>query len=84
MEALPVPKSPQQISSIWRQRIPKKMARQAEKDYIMWYYTEKEKGHWKRCSKCGQIKLAHPIFFSRNRTASDGLYSICKECRKKK
>ncbi len=74
----------QYISSLWRNKIPKLLAAQAEKDYLVWYYTEKEKGKWKRCSRCGQIKLADNRFFSKNKTSKDGFYSICKECRNKK
>ena len=48
------------------------------------HYTEEERGKWKRCSKCGQIKLANNRFFSKNNTSKDGWYSICKECRNKK
>lgn len=72
------------ISSLWRNKIPKLIAETAENQFYEWYYTYKEKGKWKRCSRCGQIKLAHNNFFSKNKTSKDGWYSICKECRNKK
>lgn len=72
------------ISSLWRNKIPKLLAEQEQEDYLMWHYTMKEKGKWKRCSRCGQVKLAHNRFFSKNKTSKDGFYSICKECRNKK
>lgn len=72
------------ISSLWRNKIPKLIAETAEKDYLVWHYTIEEKGKWKKCSRCGQIKLAHNKFFSKNKTSKDGWYSICKCCRNKK
>lgn len=72
------------ISSLWRKKIPKILAEQAQKDYLTWYYTIKEKGKWKRCSRCGEVKLAHNLFFSKNSTSKDGFYSLCKDCRNKK
>jgi hypothetical protein len=42
---------------------------------------KEEKGEYKRCSRCGQIKLANNKYFSINGTSKDGWYSICKECR---
>ena len=72
------------LSSLWRNKIPKIIALQAQKDFLNWYYTEKEYGKWKRCSRCGEIKLAHKLFFSTNKGSKDGWYSICKECRNKK
>lgn len=72
------------ISSLWRNKIPKILAEKAQEDYLLWYYTHVEQGKWKRCSKCGQIKLAHNRFFSKNKTSKDGFYSICKSCRNKK
>ena len=72
------------LSSLWRKKIPKLIAEYQEKNYLIWYYTFVEKGKWKRCSRCGQIKLAHNKFFSKNNTSKDGWYSICKECRNKK
>lgn len=72
------------ISSLWRNKIPKLLAEREQEDYLIWYYTEVEKGHWKRCSRCKQVKLAHNKFFSKNKTSKDGYYSICKECRNKK
>ena len=72
------------ISSLWRNKIPKLIASEAEDQYLDWYYQEVEKGKWKRCSRCGQVKLAHNKYFSKNKTSKDGFYSICKECRNKK
>ena len=76
--------SEEYISSLWRNKIPKMLAKKAEEEYLEWYYTEKERGKWKRCSRCGKIKLAHNHFFSKNSTSKDHFYSICKECRNKK
>lgn len=72
------------ISSLWRNKIPKIIAETAKKDYLTWYYTEKEPGYWKKCNKCGQIKLGHPLFFSSNTSSKDRFYSVCRECRKSK
>lgn len=72
------------ISSLWRNKIPKLLAEQAQEDYLIWYYTMEERGKWKKCSRCGKIKLAHNRFFSKNKTSKDGFYSICKCCRNKK
>ena len=72
------------ISSLWRNKIPKMLAEKAKEDYLIWYYTFVEKGNWKKCSRCGQIKLANNRFFSKNNTSKDSFYSICKECRNKK
>jgi hypothetical protein len=72
------------ISTIWRKKIPAIIASVAEDQYLDWYYLEVEPGQYKRCTKCGQIKLAHNKYFSKNKTSKDGFYSICKECRRTK
>ena len=76
--------SAEYLSSLWRNKIPKMIAEYAQKEYLTWYYTFKERGKWKKCSKCGQIKLAHNMNFSKNNTSKDGYYSICKCCRNAK
>ena len=76
--------SPEYLSSLWRNKIPKMIALQAEKEWLEWHFTQEEKGVWKKCSCCGQVKLAHNHFFSKNNTSKDHYYSICKECRNKK
>lgn len=72
--------SEQYYSTLWRKRIPKLVSEQAQKDYVEWHFTEKERGYWKRCSKCGEIKLGHPLFFAKN-SSKDGWYSQCKDCK---
>ena len=72
------------ISSLWRNKIPKILSEKAKEDYLIWYYTEVERGNWKKCSRCGEVKLAHNRFFSKNNTSKDGFYSICKCCRNSK
>jgi hypothetical protein len=56
----------------------KKLSCAYEQLFIDYYYTYLVKGTYKRCSKCGENKLIYK--FKNNPTASDGKYSICKEC----
>ena len=72
------------LSSLWRNKIPKLIANQAEDEFLDWWYLTQEKGVYKKCSRCGQIKLAHNKYFSKNKTSKDGFYSICKKCRNMK
>lgn len=72
------------ISSLWRNKIPKLIASTAEDKFLYHHYREVERGKWKKCSRCGQVKLAHNKYFSKNKTSKDGFYSICKSCRNSK
>ena len=72
------------ISSLWCNKIPKMIAETASREWLVWHYTKEVPGKWKKCSKCGQTKLANNIFFSKNNTSKDGFYSMCKECRNKR
>ena len=72
------------ISSLWRKKIPSLIASAAEDQYLDWYYLNVEKGKYKKCSRCGEVKLAHNKYFSKNKTSKDGFYSICKACRNTK
>lgn len=69
------------ISSLYRNKIPKMIAEAAQNKWLNWYYTYQKKGEWKTCTKCGETKLAHNRYFSKNKTAKSGFYSICKDCR---
>lgn len=55
------------------------VARRAQREWLVWYYSNVEYGEWKQCGRCGKWKPAHQIFFPRNGTK---LYSICKDCRR--
>lgn len=73
------------ISSLFNNKIPKLIAAEFEKEELLYHYTFIEKGNWKKCNRCGQVKLLHSIFFSKNSGSSNnGFYSICKECRNSK
>ena len=70
------------ISTLYNNKIPLMIAKQAQENELLRYYTFEAKGEWKTCTQCGEVKLAHTRFFSRNsRSSRDGFYSICKECR---
>ena len=83
-QELDVSHSIEQISNLWRKKIPQLLASKAEDDFLNYYYQEEEQGTYKKCNKCGQVKLAHNKYFSYNRSSKDGFYSICKSCRSKK
>lgn len=72
------------ISSLFNNKIPKLIADKAEEEELIWENTFKQKGEWKLCNRCGQIKLLHTRFFSKNSSSKNGFYSICKCCRNKK
>lgn len=72
------------LSSLWRNKVPKMIAAIAKEEWLEWYYTFKEKGVYKTCTRCGKAKLASNLYFSRNRSDVSGLYSICKDCRNSK
>lgn len=76
--------TPEYISCLWRNKIPKLIANAAEHQWLNWYFLNIEKGVYKKCNRCGQIKLAHNKYFSKNKTSKDSFYSICKECRNRK
>ena len=74
------------LSSLWRNKIPKLIAEEASDQWLIWHFTfeDPKNAKWKKCSRCGQTKLAHNHFFSKNSTSKDHFYSICKECRNSK
>jgi hypothetical protein len=69
---------------LWRNKIPKLIASVAEDEFLDHWYLTEEKGKYKKCTRCGQIKLAHNKYFSKNHSSRDGWYSICKDCRNRK
>lgn len=71
------------ISSLWRNKIPKLIAKTAEEEFIT-SEAKKKNLPFKKCSRCGKFKPAHTLFFSKNKTSRDSFYSICKCCRSKK
>lgn len=76
-----IERTQQYYSTLWRQKIPRVLAEVAQKEWLMWHFTNQVYSEWKRCSQCGEYKPIHPTFFDRNPSGKDGYYSICKDCR---
>ena len=52
-----------------------------ERKYEDWYYLNIVKGKYKKCSKCGEIKIANGRYFSaRKDEKGGGFYSYCRKC----
>ena len=83
-EVLPNKHSIEYISSLWRNKIPELIAEEYKKQWQDWFFTYKAKGDYKLCRRCGEVKLAHTRFFSRNSSSKSKLYSICRACRSNK
>lgn len=75
--------SQEYISSIWRNKIPGIIAEGEHEEWLNWVFTTKLKGQYKTCTRCGEVKLANSRYFSINKSAKYGFYSICKKCRNK-
>lgn len=69
--------SQQNVSQIVN-RLADSVIQEYERVYEDWYYLDRAKGRYKKCSKCGEIKL-HNKFGKDNRN-SDGFQSFCKKC----
>jgi len=81
LEEFGISYSNEYLSTVFNHKIPKVIALAAQTKELEWWFTFKTKGKWKRCSRCGEIKLASNLFFSKNKGSADGFYSICKSCR---
>lgn len=69
------------ISTIWKQNICGDIADAAILHYD--YYLNRDNQFvWKRCNKCGEIKLKDTREFVRKTRSSDGLSGRCKKCDK--
>ena len=72
----------QYISQLWRGKIPKMIAEQAQDDFIIAEYETKHPEQMKQCVRCGEMKPAITRFYSPNKSTKDGWYCWCKKCRR--
>lgn len=68
------------VSIIYRDIIPQKICETYKNDYEDWLYTYKVRGSWKKCSACGEIKLATERNFYKDSKNRDGFRNICINC----
>lgn len=59
-------------------RICDNIAKSFYDDHMDWYFLNVSKGKYKRCSKCGEVKLTNQF----DKKGKQGLQSRCKSCRK--
>jgi hypothetical protein len=74
--------SESKISKIYKNTISKKIATQYTKEYNDWHYLNVERGTYKRCSACEEIKLVQE--FNKKSDNKGGFQHICKDCEKKR
>lgn len=67
------------VSTMFKGQICKEIAEAAQLHYDT-YMARKDESKFKRCNKCGHVKLRDIRNFARKRRASDGLSGRCKEC----
>lgn len=70
------------ISHLLNSKIPNFLSEEYKKFLYEWIHFYQIKSKWKKCTKCGQVKLANHYNFSPNKRGKYGLHSICRECRK--
>jgi len=68
----------QQFVSQTIEKIVNRIIKQYYRIYEDWYYLNICKGKYKKCSKCGEIKLIS--YFGKDDRNKDGLKSICRKC----
>lgn len=69
------------IAYLFLTKIPTVISKSYTQDWEDWFYTFKERGVYKTCSKCGQVWLRSPKYYRKEKKNKDGLSNICKECR---
>lgn len=71
------------ISHVFNVQIVKRITKQAEEDYLLWFY-KKNNLPMRRCNKCGELLPEHNVFFScTKRKGKIAFLSTCKSCRNK-
>lgn len=76
--------SEEYLSTIYTKKIPRLIAQAAKEKEIMFPWSKYRPHLVKTCNRCGSTFPQHHYWWNRNKSSSDGWYSICKSCRKKK
>ena len=75
---------PNNLSVVFNERIVNKIIETYWDTFLEWWFTNQVKANYKKCSKCGEIKIAHPFYFHRDKKGKYKLSSICRLCRNKR
>ena len=72
-----------QFVSTTYNNIIKKIIKRYEVVYEDWYYMNICRGKYKKCNKCGKIKLLTTNYFGKDASKNDGFKYNCKQCDEK-
>lgn len=60
--------------------IAKKLAKQNQKNELIWYYSKYKPGEMIKCRKCPKILPPDSLFFAPDKRKRNGFKSICRKC----
>lgn len=75
---------PSRLTQLTTHIIPSLISEKYKNEYEEWIFTFITKGKYKLCSSCKKNRLANNKYFTNDNTRFDGLFPICKDCRKRK
>lgn len=68
------------LSNLINNIIPNKLLNTYLNQVEEWLYTDKLKGIYKKCSKCGEVKLLNERYFRKQKDCKDGFRPECRIC----
>jgi hypothetical protein len=75
--------SASRLTALTTHTIPSLIVEKYKEEFEEWIYTFMKKGNYKQCSTCNENRLANKKYFTNDTTRKDGLFPMCKDCKRK-